>query len=113
MNKELDEFLAVEGMGWNIYERFAPTISLAEYRDVEDKFVMSCEHWHPSTDLNQCAMVEGKVIEIDYFNYYKALTEVVIGKSKEYEACVGDLLKLITATAAQRCEAMRLVLESK
>jgi len=67
MNKELNEFMAVNVMRWDMGTH-APTMrrTYPAYFD-NNGFIMLVANWHPDTDLNQAMMCADKVKEQHLF----------------------------------------------
>lgn len=108
---ELNEFLAIKGMGWKYYslcydDNEVPLTDI--YKDEHGNNLMASELWHPCSSLDQMFIVEERIIELGLGTEYAAqIMDIIIDATDG----VDGWLYCIHATSRQKALAAYKVFE--
>lgn len=102
-NKTLNDWLAVEVMGWALKECANNDKMVWLSRE---KIEMLYNEWNPLEDLNQCAMFEAKLKEIGLEDVYASmLIKVFQENKKSLGAYIRRVFTIATIPPELRCKA--------
>ncbi len=101
-DEELEEQLAIKGMGWDVSGAGTNTFYLPGARE----FVVFQRDWHPRTDLNQAAMLAQKVAD-DKGDMWELNYWPMAKQEAKYQARFGGLNRTMApAGATALCRAV-------